>query len=307
MAKGSRYDELHDRFGTLLSSKAGTRYERLTALVFKSLDEENAVVHDLRLVGSSKVKHQIDVTVERDGGQRRVLLECKDFDTSGQKVGLGIIRDFFGVVEDTKPDEAIVLTCTGFTRDAKKYAQAKGIKIAVMRAFEDRDWEGRLKTVVVNWIIEGQPRINKGDIDMDDANKAQFATDAGAIEGGFQMDGGSMVLVSGAIEEPFPDVLYRLSVEARRATGQRTVDVEIPADVWRLRVAGGSPITFRRFVVKVTFPPPETMRQEIKNTRIAELILEGLRDQDVVIYADQLDGMTIDEDGQVLAVGGPRN
>ena len=201
------------------------------------------------------------MTVARDGGQRRVLLECKDFDVSSHRVGLGIVRDFFGVVEDTKPDEAIVLTCTRFTRDAKKYAQAKGIKLAVMRAFEDKDWEGRLRTVVVNWIIEGQPRIDKGDIDMDEANKAQFAADAGAVEGGFQMNGDLMVLVSGAIEEPFPDVLYRLSVEARRATGQRTVDVEIPADVWRLRVAGGSPITFRRFVVKVTFPPPDTMRQ----------------------------------------------
>ena len=76
----SKYDELHDRFFSILSTKAGTRYERLAALVFKRLHERHAVIHDFKLVGASKVKHQIDVLLETDGKNRRVLVECKDFE-----------------------------------------------------------------------------------------------------------------------------------------------------------------------------------------------------------------------------------
>jgi hypothetical protein len=295
----SRYDGLHDRFSTVLSSKAGTRYERLAAFAFKSLGVEHAVIHDLRLVGSSEVKHQIDVTVERDGGLRRVLIECKDFDLSGRRVGLGVIRDFFGAVEDVKPNEAIVLTCTGFTQPAEKYAKAKGIKLAVMRAFEEADWEGRIRTVIVNLIVEGQPRIEKGDIDMDDANKAQFAADAGTVGSSFRIDGGSMVFLNGLDEEPFADVLLRLAGESRRATGLRTVEVEFPADTLRLSVCGGLPISFRKFVAVVTFPPPLTTQVTINNDRIAELILQGLGEHDSIVFADQLAGLKIGESGEV--------
>jgi hypothetical protein len=50
----SRYDELHDRFFPILSSKEGTRYERLAAVVLKALDEKNVVIHDFKLRGMLK-------------------------------------------------------------------------------------------------------------------------------------------------------------------------------------------------------------------------------------------------------------
>ena len=127
--KRSRYDELHDRYYSLLSEKAGTRYERLAAIVFRKLDTEGVVIHDLELRGGSKVKHQIDVTIEKQGVKQRTLIECKDFDTSGKKVGLGIVRDFYGVFADLQPQKGWVVTCKGFTKPAIQYAQAKGIKL----------------------------------------------------------------------------------------------------------------------------------------------------------------------------------
>jgi restriction endonuclease Mrr len=75
-----------------------------------------------------------------------VLIECKDFDISGDKIGLDIIRNFRSVLEDTKADEGVVVTCNGFTTDAQKYA-AKGVKLLVLRAFERADMVGRIKTV----------------------------------------------------------------------------------------------------------------------------------------------------------------
>jgi hypothetical protein len=89
----SRYDDLHDKYTSLLTSKAGTRYERLSAIVFKVLNENNVVIHDVRLLGDSEVSHQIDVRIEIDGRARRVILECKDFDLSGRKVGLDVVRN----------------------------------------------------------------------------------------------------------------------------------------------------------------------------------------------------------------------
>ncbi len=61
MASRSRYDELHDKYEAILTTKSGTRYERLAAMVFKALHECNVVIHDVSLTGESEVPHQIDV------------------------------------------------------------------------------------------------------------------------------------------------------------------------------------------------------------------------------------------------------
>ncbi len=50
MRERSGYDELHDKYHKTLTTKSGTRYERLAAVVFKALDERHIVIHDLKLV-----------------------------------------------------------------------------------------------------------------------------------------------------------------------------------------------------------------------------------------------------------------
>ena len=124
--------------------------QRLAAFVFKSLNEQGVVIHDLRLRGDTGVKHQIDVTIENDGKKRRILIECKDFDISGDNVGIDILRNFWAVVDDTKPDEAIVITCNDFTAAARMYARGKRIKLAILREFKESDWEGKVKVIEVN-------------------------------------------------------------------------------------------------------------------------------------------------------------
>lgn len=85
----SKFDELHDKYFSILTNKSGTRYERLAALVFKSLHESGIVIHDLKLVGDTGVQHQIDVVVETDSVQRRILIEhtYQDSKVSVVKVG----------------------------------------------------------------------------------------------------------------------------------------------------------------------------------------------------------------------------
>jgi hypothetical protein len=60
-------------------------------MIAKTLEENKRVIHDLKLRGESHVAHQIDVTVEGEDGRKTLLIECKDFDVSGNKVGLSIV------------------------------------------------------------------------------------------------------------------------------------------------------------------------------------------------------------------------
>jgi hypothetical protein len=129
--------------------KAGTKYERLAAIVFKILNAEESVIHDVKLTGDGlETPHQIDVHVRRGEREFRWIVECRDFaaDASSPKIGLGEARDFASVVRDLKPDEAMMLTTVGFTRHAETYAREQKIRLAILREFRDHaDWEGRLR------------------------------------------------------------------------------------------------------------------------------------------------------------------
>jgi len=153
MPPNSQYDQLHDRYHQIRTTKSGTRYEILAAVVFAAYEQDAVAIHDLRLIGDdSGVPHQIDVVVERAGKPFRVVIECKDYDISGDDVGLAIVRDFYGVVDDIHPDAAWIITCNGFTADARAYAKAKGIRLATLRLFQDADWSsGRINTIGVDF------------------------------------------------------------------------------------------------------------------------------------------------------------
>lgn len=147
LKKQSRYDELFEKYQGILKTGAGTKYEMLAALVFKLLNESGVVIHDLTLIGETGTEAQIDVCIEEDGANRRILVECKDFDVSENPVGIGIVRCFWAVVEDIKPDDAIIITCNSFTKEAMEYAKAKRIKLAVLREFLETDKKGRILTI----------------------------------------------------------------------------------------------------------------------------------------------------------------
>ncbi len=136
-------DLVYDRLVAAEKLKLGTKYERLAALVFNLLTERETV-HDLRLRGATGVKHQIDAVVGDE--RRRVLIEAKDYD---RPVDLPVVRNFWAVVEDLQPDEAFIVTTEGFSANARTYAEAKGIKLAVLRIPRDEDWENIVRRVNV--------------------------------------------------------------------------------------------------------------------------------------------------------------
>lgn len=146
----SNIAQIYDKLIADEKLKNGTKYERLAAVVFKILDQSDTVIHDLRLRGDGKTaRHQIDVTVEKNGNKKRILIECKEYE---KVVGIKVIRDFYGAVSQIKPDEAFVITTKGFTREAIHFAKDENIRLAILREAKDDDWEGLIRKININLI-----------------------------------------------------------------------------------------------------------------------------------------------------------
>lgn len=290
----SRYDELHDKYHKILTTKAGSRYERLAALVFKALEDRNAVIHDLALSGDDPdVKHQIDVTVEVSGSPRRVVIECKDFDISGQKVGLDIIRSFRSVIEDTKADEGFVLTCNAFTEDAQKYARSKGIKLCVLRLFEDRDLNGRITKVILGVTLQ-QPSNPRASLYLDEQESPRYARELASIgvaDSARNTD--PVYFVRGEDRRQFNEFLTAQMNDAIKPAGPMAIRIAIPADGWAIQVDQNPPIPFKGIVVEFDVDE-EKHTVEIASQRIAELILSGFGKDDIIIFGDQIERHSID-------------
>jgi hypothetical protein len=150
--------------------KDGTKYERLTAIVFKILVENSYVVHDLRLRADSKqTRHQIDVVVSSGPSHtaHRILVECKAYG-EGTKVGLEEILAFNGRLVQFPGSRGIFVTTVGYTEPACSYARDEHITLVQLRPFTDPDKVGRLTQVnvsatafflgipVTNWIADGR-------------------------------------------------------------------------------------------------------------------------------------------------------
>ncbi len=302
----SRYDELHDRLAAASTSKAGTRYERLAAIVLKVFNEQATVIHDLRLLGESDVKHQIDVSIEADGKTRRVLVECKDFDVSGDPVGLGIIRDFFGVVSGVRPDEAFVITCNEFTADARKFAAAKGIKLATLREHE---------------VPEGHARVSRVEMTINaswpEARGVRFIPDGAAGDVGTRLAADRLAAGLGRSSTSMWDPIFVNLPSGRRVQvnefltehlndkpdstpGLQEKVIPMVGATLEVEQRGGIPLSSIVLTYEMVTSEPMVTSWAV---RVAALIAQGLGDAaNLVIYEDDVRRFTIDDEGEVVPV-----
>ena len=302
MANRSRYDELHDRYHTIATTKSGTRYERLAALVLKALKKEDIIIHDLRLSGCDPdVKHQIDVTVEEPGRRvRRLLIECKDFDSSGKSVGIGVVRSFRSIVEDTGATEGIVLTCNDFTTQAKKYATSKGIKLCVLRLSDSADMVARIQQIVLTVVADitciERAMVLFGEIEGEVfANRLKMARIGSS--GICHTD--PVVFVKDDKEEQFCSFLTNrvTQPELWKITPQGRL--AMPANGWRIQIQNMAPIVFQGIFLDVLEERDREVLNIVSN-RVAELILSGFGDEDLIIFGDQLERFKINPESGVV-------
>ena len=115
-----------------------TEYEQFTRKVFAGLSSQKRVKtiklqHNVKLLGNSGTRHQIDVywEYEKDGQLHKVAIECKNY---SKNVPIGKVRDFYGVIDDIDDLQGMMITRKGFQDGAKKYAASKNIHLKELRA-----------------------------------------------------------------------------------------------------------------------------------------------------------------------------
>jgi Restriction endonuclease len=291
----SRYDELHDHYYDLLSTKSGTRYERLAAVVFKCLEQSGTVIHDLKLVGDSGVSHQIDIIIERDGKQQRTILECKDFDISGDKVGLGIIRDFYGVIADINPDDAYVVTCNGFTSDAELYANSKHIGLVILREFQESDWVGRIRQINIQIIpvVTSQPKVElefKQDQDWEKISHDLQTT--GFMLNGFSPSHPVFLNTPEGRFQAHDFVQRNMKFSVNTPPGIVKHDIDVSNTTFEIADLGS--VELKRFKISYEVIHGEE-NIEIGGDRIAKLLVQGIGADSKVIWDENLRLFRVDE------------
>lgn len=118
-----------------------TEYEKFTRelcerlALYKGL-LSSSVQHNVKLKGKSGFEHQVDVLweYEKDGEVHRVAIECKNYN---QKIPIGRVRDFFGVLYDIGNIKGIMACKEGYQDGAKKFADFYGISLKELRAPRD--------------------------------------------------------------------------------------------------------------------------------------------------------------------------
>ncbi len=276
-------------------------------MVLKVLNEAETVVHDLRLLGDSDVKHQIDVTIEAEGSTRRVLVECKDFDVSGDPVGLGIIRDFFGVVADVRPDEAFVVTCNGFTADARKFAASKGIKLATLREHEVPEGDARISrvemTMMVSWPEARGVRFILDGSEADVGRKLAADRVAAGLdpEKTSVWDPVFVNLPDGQRVQVLELLNQHLNDDPERTPGLHEKVIPTSGATLEIEERGGIPLSSIVLAYEMITGDPHVISWA---TRVAALIASGFGgDANYLIFEDDLKRFTIGDAGEVVPSG----
>jgi len=114
-------------------------FETLTQRIQQQLAPEAVVTHDEKLKGKSGVLHQCDVVLRAPVGQYEffAVLECKDW---AEKVGLDVIRSFQSKISDIEAMKGIVVSASGFTSEAKRFAQSNNISTYSLVDAESVKW-----------------------------------------------------------------------------------------------------------------------------------------------------------------------
>jgi Restriction endonuclease len=126
-------EDLHEAVFGFRPPKAGAAYERLAAVVLATLGWTEVVHDTVEHPRGKRARHELDVTARHpDGHVRRIIIECKDWETT---VGKGTLDALVGVRSQVGADAAAALTTCGFTKGARAVATDEEVALVVLRRF----------------------------------------------------------------------------------------------------------------------------------------------------------------------------
>ena len=148
----------------------GEEYELIVQKVFQSILDQKfvkniKVEHNVTLQGKSTT-HQIDVYWEFSDGisNYATIVQAKDYN---RKVSQDKLLTFKSVIDDLPGHpKGIFVTKTGYQKGAKAYAEANDILLYELRKPNDKDWDGYIKDIKINFTIVGHD-INKLEVGID--------------------------------------------------------------------------------------------------------------------------------------------
>lgn len=118
-------------------------YEDITKYIYETLGKQYNITiegygHHCKIIGASGVSHQIDVlTSESDGLKTyRTAIECKYLK---KKVDKDVVMKLRSIMDDCNIQRGIIVSKSGFTADAKKFAEHTNIKIVQLRERSEKD------------------------------------------------------------------------------------------------------------------------------------------------------------------------
>lgn len=153
-AKGSKIDDFFESIFGYRPKKKGKSYELIVAAALKHVGRTSEVRSDAYMRGVySGENYQIDALVE---ASKKTFVEAKDYTDRDEKVGRPDVTKLAGALIDLPIQGGAVASATGFTRPAKKYADAskinpdsKPIDLYNIRPSVKEDEEGRIKTISI--------------------------------------------------------------------------------------------------------------------------------------------------------------
>ncbi|MGD6735383.1 restriction endonuclease [Photobacterium leiognathi subsp. mandapamensis] len=131
-------------------------YEEVTAFVYSILKEKQNISilgygNSCKVTGKSDVSHQIDVLAEHYNESKtpiKTAIECKYYKSNISKDPIMKLAE---IIEDCDIDCGIIVTLTGFTEDAIKFARYRNISLIELRPPTDKDWAGKYRDMTLSF------------------------------------------------------------------------------------------------------------------------------------------------------------
>lgn len=126
-------------------------YEAITKYIYETLGKEFGVTivgygDNCKVKGKSGNFHQIDVLTIQSNGvhQVRTAIECKYLKT---KVTKDTVMKVLSIINDARIDKGIIVSKSGFTKDAADFAREYNIGLVELREIGEKDFANTPKEI----------------------------------------------------------------------------------------------------------------------------------------------------------------
>ncbi|WP_299608726.1 restriction endonuclease [uncultured Aquimarina sp.] len=141
-------------------------YESITRYIYETLGKQIGVKvidhgNTCRVTGKSGVTHQIDVLTEHSDGihSYKTAIECKYWN---KKVNKDIVMKLSDTIEDTNINKGVIVSKSGFTKDALEYAKYRNIGLVELREIGTKDLPNTPKEMdIANFEINAKVFVSR--------------------------------------------------------------------------------------------------------------------------------------------------